>query len=158
MATSNGSTTEFRTELIKFQRKREETKTALSLHRLKNTSVVENIMSELNEMKDMALTVGFGLDKMKTYISTREAPAHTIHILCGLHIPAPNPLAAIKGWSSKLHRLTVNYRIEGADTNSTIAAWGPSQPSGGEHKLEGCLLYTSPSPRDKRQSRMPSSA
>ena len=25
-------------------------------------------------------------------------------------------------------------------------------------KLQGCLLYTSPSPRDKRQSRMPSSA
>ena len=25
-------------------------------------------------------------------------------------------------------------------------------------KLKGCLLYTSPSPRDKRQSRMPSSA
>ena len=25
-------------------------------------------------------------------------------------------------------------------------------------KLEACLLYTSPSPRDKRQSRMPSSA
>ena len=26
------------------------------------------------------------------------------------------------------------------------------------HHLNGCLLYTSPSPRDKRQSRMPSSA
>ena len=25
-------------------------------------------------------------------------------------------------------------------------------------QLKGCLLYTSPSPRDKRQSRMPSSA
>ena len=25
-------------------------------------------------------------------------------------------------------------------------------------KAKGCLLYTSPSPRDKRQSRMPSSA
>ena len=25
-------------------------------------------------------------------------------------------------------------------------------------KITGCLLYTSPSPRDKRQSRMPSSA
>ena len=25
-------------------------------------------------------------------------------------------------------------------------------------KMIGCLLYTSPSPRDKRQSRMPSSA
>ena len=27
-----------------------------------------------------------------------------------------------------------------------------------KHELYGCLLYTSPSPRDKRQSRMPSSA
>ena len=26
------------------------------------------------------------------------------------------------------------------------------------HGAKGCLLYTSPSPRDKRQSRMPSSA
>ena len=25
-------------------------------------------------------------------------------------------------------------------------------------RIDGCLLYTSPSPRDKRQSRMPSSA
>ena len=35
------------------------------------------------------------------------------------------------------------------------AAW-----TGGKQKLmdKGCLLYTSPSPRDKRQSRMPSSA
>ena len=29
---------------------------------------------------------------------------------------------------------------------------------GSEKPLKGCLLYTSPSPRDKRQSRMPSSA
>ena len=28
----------------------------------------------------------------------------------------------------------------------------------GQHAGNGCLLYTSPSPRDKRQSRMPSSA
>ena len=28
----------------------------------------------------------------------------------------------------------------------------------GIHRLITCLLYTSPSPRDKRQSRMPSSA
>ena len=30
--------------------------------------------------------------------------------------------------------------------------------SGGEADMYACLLYTSPSPRDKRQSRMPSSA
>ena len=29
---------------------------------------------------------------------------------------------------------------------------------GGDITYHGCLLYTSPSPRDKRQSRMPSSA
>ena len=29
---------------------------------------------------------------------------------------------------------------------------------GGELVVEGCLLYTSPSPRDQRGSRMPSSA
>ena len=29
---------------------------------------------------------------------------------------------------------------------------------GGHHGANSCLLYTSPSPRDKRQSRMPSSA
>ena len=27
-----------------------------------------------------------------------------------------------------------------------------------QYGIKGCLLYTSPSPRDKRQSRMPSSA
>ena len=30
--------------------------------------------------------------------------------------------------------------------------------SGGIHRLWNCLLYTSPSPRDQRGSRMPSSA
>ena len=36
---------------------------------------------------------------------------------------------------------------------------GPVQINGGEDgSIIGCLLYTSPSPRDKRQSRMPSSA
>ena len=33
-----------------------------------------------------------------------------------------------------------------------------SEPPSIEVEFEACLLYTSPSPRDKRQSRMPSSA
>ena len=33
-----------------------------------------------------------------------------------------------------------------------------SEVVGGAYNSGGCLLYTSPSPRDKRQSRMPSSA
>ena len=37
-----------------------------------------------------------------------------------------------------------------------VAKGGPGKPSGASRK--GCLLYTSPSPRDQRGSRMPSSA
>ena len=33
-----------------------------------------------------------------------------------------------------------------------------NQAENGETIIKSCLLYTSPSPRDKRQSRMPSSA
>ena len=35
---------------------------------------------------------------------------------------------------------------------------GNSDCSTAEHSCKGCLLYTSPSPRDQRGSRMPSSA
>ena len=35
---------------------------------------------------------------------------------------------------------------------------GDIRQRAGEIKFKTCLLYTSPSPRDKRQSRMPSSA
>ena len=34
----------------------------------------------------------------------------------------------------------------------------PSEPVGGFEMLDSCLLYTSPSPRDRTRSRMPSSA
>ena len=39
---------------------------------------------------------------------------------------------------------------------ATTAGWAITQRGGGMSYT--CLLYTSPSPRDKRQSRMPSSA
>ena len=50
-----------------------------------------------------------------------------------------------------------------ADDGSTIMGSADAKGFGlldvrPEVKLKGCLLYTSPSPRDKRQSRMPSSA
>ena len=39
-----------------------------------------------------------------------------------------------------------------------VAAYQQSKEQLITKKMEDCLLYTSPSPRDKRQSRMPSSA
>ena len=39
-----------------------------------------------------------------------------------------------------------------------VDAHAANKPRGGDDDLEDCLLYTSPSPRDPKTSRMPSSA
>ena len=44
------------------------------------------------------------------------------------------------------------------DEKTAVVNGSNSDDSDGEGKVNNCLLYTSPSPRDKRQSRMPSSA
>ena len=51
-----------------------------------------------------------------------------------------------KMWKVKAQRFNFDY----------VVALNPK--SKGHKKEKLCLLYTSPSPRDKRQSRMPSSA
>ena len=47
--------------------------------------------------------------------------------------------------------------ITNAPTADTLLVYAKTDPNGGSKGIT-CLLYTSPSPRDKRQSRMPSSA
>ena len=44
------------------------------------------------------------------------------------------------------------------DASATAPATVGGGSPAGDYNTAGCLLYTSPSPRDKRQSRMPSSA
>ena len=49
--------------------------------------------------------------------------------------------------------------FSGAELKALVMEAGMKAISEGQHSVtESCLLYTSPSPRDKRQSRMPSSA
>ena len=50
-------------------------------------------------------------------------------------------------------------KLEEQPTNSTSGIYTLSPPDpAADPTVYTCLLYTSPSPRDKRQSRMPSSA
>ena len=58
-------------------------------------------------------------------------------------------------WGAQTQRSLHNFEI-GRDT----FVWGRDmiRALGTLKKSAACLLYTSPSPRDKRQSRMPSSA
>ena len=58
-------------------------------------------------------------------------------------------------WVQSLSDYTHSLRTQEL-RNLTIA--GGRKPFGPRHPSYICLLYTSPSPRDKRQSRMPSSA
>ena len=53
--------------------------------------------------------------------------------------------------------LLVEAKEDPTDVDVALAA-DLRFPSGATGRISGCLLYTSPSPRDKRQSRMPSSA
>ena len=66
-------------------------------------------------------------------------------------------MAAQEGDVLYTERVIGANRIPGSVTAGEIAKLVPIIfPLGGQFLL--CLLYTSPSPRDKRQSRMPSSA
>ena len=49
---------------------------------------------------------------------------------------------------------------ENANSSASKDSWKSGKGARGDRELQytTCLLYTSPSPRDKRQSRMPSSA
>ena len=54
--------------------------------------------------------------------------------------------------------LRVQLKVEELKQELTILETAKAKPLVTINQLLNCLLYTSPSPRDKRQSRMPSSA
>ena len=68
---------------------------------------------------------------------------------------APNALATSNEWREFDPRGSFGRARTAASADDALDAAGDTDPSGVERV---CLLYTSPSPRDKRQSRMPSSA
>ena len=50
------------------------------------------------------------------------------------------------------------YFNNGSEKKEIHPFWLRERVNGEEHLDKGCLLYTSPSPRDVEESRMPSSA
>ena len=47
---------------------------------------------------------------------------------------------------------------QGQTAELRVALWDRTSKNGKDYKYASCLLYTSPSPRDVEESRMPSSA
>ena len=64
----------------------------------------------------------------------------------------------IAGKVARINTLTELVNNEDFNTQTDIAALPITEPGRPVLPIHVCLLYTSPSPRDKRQSRMPSSA
>ena len=60
----------------------------------------------------------------------------------------PQEIMELDGYAS------TNFRAKSEENNYLLKLYKDSS----EYKLITCLLYTSPSPRDQRGSRMPSSA
>ena len=79
-----------------------------------------------------------------------------------LSVPqSPVVLAILDGWGNREEKS--DNAIKNANTPIMDSLWHAYphtliSASGSDVGLPDCLLYTSPSPRDKRQSRMPSSA
>ena len=86
-----------------------------------------------------------------------------VAVLWSLNLGAVYPFVEVVLKSQSLHE----WVIEQDETSNQLIAEKQSAIEAWEAELEkqtadgnsaSCLLYTSPSPRDKRQSRMPSSA
>ena len=97
-------------------------------------------------------------DGPRLYVPTDEI-VNEIASMRGPPASRPPPIAPVAATDDGTSRLSPD---DGGLDDAT-ADEPPSLAAGGEAAAvealaEACLLYTSPSPRDKRQSRMPSSA
>ena len=106
-----------------------------------------NAVKHVNPLS-VGLNCSLGPDKMRPFLSELSGVAEAF-VSCYPNAGMPNPLAP------------TGFDLEPQDMNdqlSDFASAGFLNFAGGCCGNTPCLLYTSPSPRDKRQSRMPSSA
>ena len=81
---------------------------------------------------------------------------HIMDVIGGIQT-APSLLAVSDG-SAKQQHMTFGWVISKPDGTRLVKGYGRCNDQSSSMRAEACLLYTSPSPRDQRGSRMPSSA
>ena len=115
----------------------------------------------------LAMRTAFEIDQSERVILGTDSPAGSgvqplgilrmIAMLSSLgNVPAEIAFCFATGNTARMRELDSGIVDIGKSADFVIL--DQAQHSPGKDMLESCLLYTSPSPRDKRQSRMPSSA
>ena len=76
-----------------------------------------------------------------------------------LKMSEPYATRATTGYDASKNSIVVaGFPLDGVVSSNISSDTIMRQETGIDYYYTACLLYTSPSPRDKRQSRMPSSA
>ena len=110
-------------------------------------------------LKDTELELGRGI-KVDNHLQTNIPDVYAIGDCAELREPRPGrrPIEAI-WYTGRMMGETVAYNICGQSISYDPGIWFNSAKFIDiEYQVYGCLLYTSPSPRDRTRSRMPSSA
>ena len=93
-----------------------------------------------------------GTQLMNTHAGPQGYTVTSVSVFIFISIVSPDNSVVVKA-----RRL-----INGSNTSGAVEIGSVTIPTGATqgsvYRVNLCLLYTSPSPRDKRQSRMPSSA
>ena len=82
-------------------------------------------------------------------IASEVKSVHDMDVQICMVIGGGNIFRGLQGSAQGMERTTADYMGMLATVMNALAM---------QSALEGCLLYTSPSPRDRTRSRMPSSA
>ena len=95
-----------------------------------------------------------------TDLNTWIRPLQAFEANTSIKIMAPNRFVQERVTQQFLERIQQLIKQIGGDASKSISIDVGSQPAYAEPPVDvdTCLLYTSPSPRDQRGSRMPSSA
>ena len=127
---------------------------ALGLTSCKNETKKETETTTTTEMsKDMAMTeLSFGVrGNCGMCKNTIEKAANGVEGVANANWDVDKKKIDVSFDDTKTDEMAIHKAI-------AASGYDTEKVAGDEEAYDGCLLYTSPSPRDKRQSRMPSSA
>ena len=120
---------------------------------------LKTTLGDLEENKDVLALTGASSDEdVLTVTATGESsPGNYLLEVTSLATTEKNRSSFYADKFDEVKAGTISFAVDGEDAVDVVIEDGDDLNAVVD-KINACLLYTSPSPRDKRQSRMPSSA